>query len=52
MHHEAKRLNKEFENQADFVLYEGKNFLLRMRLLIKYLPSTPCISGKIRLIFK
>lgn len=24
MHHEAKRLNKEFEDQADFVLYEGK----------------------------
>lgn len=24
MHHEAKNLNKEFENQADFVLYEGK----------------------------
>lgn len=24
MHNEAKRLNKEFENQADFILYEGK----------------------------
>lgn len=24
MHNEAKRLNKEFENQTDFVLYEGK----------------------------
>lgn len=24
MHSEAKRLNKDFENQADFVLYEGK----------------------------
>ncbi|MBB4805080.1 SAM-dependent methyltransferase [Chryseobacterium defluvii] len=26
MHHEAGRLNKEFEDQADFVLYEGKKF--------------------------
>ncbi|RNA62744.1 class I SAM-dependent methyltransferase [Chryseobacterium nematophagum] len=26
MHNEAKRLNKEFENKADFVLYEGKKF--------------------------
>lgn len=24
MYNEAKRLNKEFENQADFILYEGK----------------------------
>ena len=24
MHNEARKLNKEFENQADFVLYEGK----------------------------
>lgn len=24
MHYEAKNLNKEFENQADFVLYEGR----------------------------
>ncbi len=24
MHHEAKKLNKEFDKQADFVLYEGK----------------------------
>lgn len=24
MHNEAKKLNKEFENKADFVLYEGK----------------------------
>lgn len=24
MHHEAKKLNKEFESQSDFVLYEGK----------------------------
>ncbi|MFS4428997.1 class I SAM-dependent methyltransferase [Chryseobacterium sp. S90] len=24
MHNEARKLNKEFENQADFILYEGK----------------------------
>jgi len=24
MHHEAKKLNKEFESQSDFVLYEGR----------------------------
>ena len=24
MHNEARKLNKEFENQADFVLYEGR----------------------------
>lgn len=24
MHHEAKKLNKEFESQSDFVLYEGQ----------------------------
>ncbi|MDW9381720.1 class I SAM-dependent methyltransferase [Chryseobacterium sp. JV558] len=24
MHNEAQKLNKEFENQADFILYEGK----------------------------
>lgn len=24
MHHEAKRLNEEYKNQADFVLYEGE----------------------------
>jgi hypothetical protein len=52
MHHEAKRLNKEFENQADFVLYEGKKLPFEDETLIKYLPSTPCISGKIRLNFK
>lgn len=26
MHHEAKRINQEFKNQADFVLYEGEKF--------------------------
>ncbi|RMZ58544.1 class I SAM-dependent methyltransferase [Chryseobacterium nematophagum] len=26
MHNEAKRLNKEFENKADFVLYDGQKF--------------------------
>ncbi|SEW31048.1 Methyltransferase domain-containing protein [Chryseobacterium wanjuense] len=26
MHYEAKRLNEEFKNQAEFVLYEGKKF--------------------------
>ncbi|CAA7193614.1 class I SAM-dependent methyltransferase [Chryseobacterium potabilaquae] len=26
MHNEAKRLNQEFENKADFVLYEGEKF--------------------------
>ncbi|MDR4954866.1 class I SAM-dependent methyltransferase [Chryseobacterium sp. ES2] len=29
MHNEAKRLNKEFESEADFVLYEGKRLPFR-----------------------
>ncbi|WP_431608928.1 class I SAM-dependent methyltransferase [Chryseobacterium sp. 'Rf worker isolate 10'] len=31
MHNEAKRLNKEFESEADFVLYEGKKLPFRDR---------------------
>ncbi|WP_114820601.1 class I SAM-dependent methyltransferase [Chryseobacterium sp. KLBC 52] len=31
MHNEAKRLNKEFESEADFVLYEGKRLPFRDR---------------------
>ncbi len=51
MHQEAKRLNKEFDSQAEFILYEGKKLPFRMELLIRYSPSIPCISGKTRLSF-
>ncbi|NIF06451.1 class I SAM-dependent methyltransferase [Chryseobacterium sp. Tr-659] len=35
MHNEAKRLNKEFENQADFILYEGKKLPFQDRTFDK-----------------
>ncbi|MGN7706608.1 class I SAM-dependent methyltransferase [Chryseobacterium sp. 22543] len=35
MHNEAKRLNKEFESQADFVLYEGSKLPFQDRAFDK-----------------
>jgi len=35
MHNEARKLNKEFENQADFVLYEGKKLPFQDRTFDK-----------------
>ncbi|PTT29997.1 class I SAM-dependent methyltransferase [Chryseobacterium sp. HMWF028] len=35
MHNEAKRLNKEFENQSAFVLYEGKKLPFQDRIFDK-----------------
>ncbi|MDR3024709.1 class I SAM-dependent methyltransferase [Chryseobacterium sp.] len=35
MHNEARKLNKEFENQADFVLYEGKKLPFQDRTFNK-----------------
>jgi ubiquinone/menaquinone biosynthesis C-methylase UbiE len=35
MHQEAKRLNKQFENQADFVLYEGKKLPFQDKIFDK-----------------
>lgn len=35
MHNEAKRLNKEFENQSEFVLYEGKKLPFQDRIFDK-----------------
>ncbi|WP_426480307.1 class I SAM-dependent methyltransferase [Chryseobacterium sp. R2ACT005] len=35
MHNEAKRLNKEFESQADFILYEGRKLPFQDRTFDK-----------------
>ncbi|AZA82934.1 class I SAM-dependent methyltransferase [Chryseobacterium lactis] len=35
MHNEARKLNKEFENHADFVLYEGKKLPFEDRIFDK-----------------
>ncbi|UMQ42004.1 class I SAM-dependent methyltransferase [Chryseobacterium sp. Y16C] len=35
MHHEAKRLNEEYKNQADFVLYEGEKLPFEDRVFDK-----------------
>ncbi|KIC64222.1 class I SAM-dependent methyltransferase [Chryseobacterium sp. RG1] len=35
MHHEAKRLNEEYKNQADFILYEGEKLPFEDRVFDK-----------------
>lgn len=35
MHHEAKKLNEEYKNQADFVLYEGEKLPFEDRVFDK-----------------